>query len=922
MKRARNAEEEDDIKRTLSFYHSDGTTFEICGFGTDHYPKAVDGGFFNDHERASKAARGLTENHHAVYTTINPVDKALLGRANNRIRPGISRTQDKDVTRIKRLLVDCDPIRPSKISSTDGERLAAIELCEKIKAELSAAGWPEPLIGDSGNGGHLVYVVDLENVPENVDIIKRCLQSLTQKYDNEAVQIDQSVFNPARISKVYGTWARKGDDTPDRPHRLSRIISVPDEPKPVKIELLKALAATARSQSPKGEKPTGTTRGKLDLAAYLDKYEIPVKEVKEHQGATLHVLETCIFDETHTDGEASIVQGADGRLFYQCFHNSCKDKKWKDARQKISGDAKLKDFTNESENATQAQLLIQLAADATLFHGPDDGRFAEISQDEHREVWPIRSKGFRNWLIHRFYLAQGKPPGAQALTDALGVLEAKAGYDGEAHPVFVRVGEQGGNIYLDLCNDSWEVVEITRKGWRVVSDPSVKFRRTKSMLALPYPERGGSLEELRPFLNLPDNAALILVYGFLVQSLRPTGPYPILNLEGEHGTAKSNNARILRSLVDPSTAILKTVPRDERDLMIGANNSWLLAFDNLSGIPPWLSDALCRLATGGGFSTRKLYTNDEETIFDAMRPIILTGIDRIAYRHDLIDRSIIIVLPHIPDCNRRTEIDLRQEFETVRPRILGALCDAISAALANISTTKLDRKPRMADLAMWVTAAEPALPCKPGDFMEAYAGNRKEAVELALEADLVSSAIMQFMSSRIEWTGTAKALLDALEKIVEEKYRRDKDWPKKPNSLSRKLRRNASFLRANGLEIILATSGSWRRDITIRRIPKNIVETGETVETGSEQESTANDVRNGQINGNVDSENTVEKPLTDKSAQDKAFNDNVDVNDKKPTFSIDEFWAEDDRTLQLEAEIHARMKREADRRSRLHAKRR
>ncbi|MGD0397574.1 MAG: toprim domain-containing protein [Syntrophobacteraceae bacterium] len=543
----------------------------------------------------------------------------------------------------------------------------------------------------------------------------------------------------------------------------------------------------------------------------------------------------------------------------------------------------------QAEKGTQAQRLIQLAADATLFHTPEDGHYAIIPQNTHKEVWPTRSKGFKNWLVHRFYLDQGKPPGAQALQDALGVLEAHAQFDGEEHPVFVRVGEHGGNIYIDLCNNLWEVVEITASGWRLISGPPVRFRRSRGMLSLPHPVRGGNLEELKSFLNLPDDGGVFcLISGFLVQCFNPSGPYPILNLEGEQGTGKSHTAYIMRSLVDPSTAMLRTVPREERDLMIAANNSWLLAFDNLSGVPDWLSDALCRLSTGGGLSTRELYTDTEEIIFEARRPQILTGIDRISSRHDLIDRSIIITLPVIPDDKRREEKEIWLEFEAARPRILGALLDAVSCALRNISTTKLERLPRMADFAKWVTAAEPALPWESGGFMEAYAVNRKGAIILTLDADVVAVAVIILMDSVTEWSGTPTELLETLKGLVSDDTLKLRTWPKAANSLTRRLRRMATFLRTEGIEVSLPDSGSWHRDIAIRKHAESIADIVEIVEIRTGQESAINDPISDktEINDNiVDAQNTVEISLTGKRAPDKPFRDINGINDKNHTRS-------------------------------------
>ena len=225
----------------------------------------------------------------------------------------------------------------------------------------------------------------------------------------------------------------------------------------------------------------------------------------------------------------------------------------------------------------------------------------------HRETYPIRSRDTRLYLTRQFYDEHGKPPGAQALQDALGILEAKALFDGDEMPVHVRVAEQDGKIYVDLANDSWEAVEIDRDGWRVISDPPVRFRRPKGMKPLPHPTDGGSVDALRPFVNIKDERDWCLTKGWLVGAFRPTGPYPVLILQGEQGSAKTTLARVLRAVVDPSTAPVRTVPRGEHDLVIAANNSRLLALDNLSSLPPWLSDALCRLSTGGGFGTRTLY---------------------------------------------------------------------------------------------------------------------------------------------------------------------------------------------------------------------------------------------------------------------------------------------------------------------------
>src|SRR4029450_12571173 len=181
---------------------------------------------------------------------------------------------------------------------------------------------------------------------------------------------------------------------------------------------------------------------------------------------------------------------------------------------------------------------------------------------------------------------------------------------------------------------------------------------------------------------------------------------------------------VVRSLVDPNTAALRTTPRDERDLVIAATNGWIIALDNLSHLPVWLSDALCRLATGSGFATRELYTDADETIFAAQRSIILNGIQEVATRGDLLDRAITLYLPVIPEEERKDEKVFWEEFEQARPQIFGALLDIVSTTLQRLPTTTLSRKPRMADFALWACAAAEACGWTPQDFLDAYQGVR------------------------------------------------------------------------------------------------------------------------------------------------------------------------------------------------------
>jgi hypothetical protein len=437
----------------------------------------------------------------------------------------------------------------------------------------------------------------------------------------------------------------------------------------------------------------------------------------------------------------------------------------------VEGVLRQMEAQQAADSPSQATRLVTLATHmgVELFHTPEGDAYATIEVDGHKETWPLKVRGFRRWLARLFYEQEDKTPGAQAVQDALGVLEGQALYDGPERPVYTRLAAWNDLIYLDLANERWQAVEVSASGWQVVDTPPVKFRRAKGMLPLPVPVAGGSLATLRPFVNLASDEDWRLLVSWFIAALRPVGPYPVLVIYGEQGSAKSSLVRVLRALVDPNTAALRTTPRDERDLVIAATNGWLIALDNLSHLPDWLSDALCRLATGSGFATRELYSDSDEAIFAAQRPIVLNGIEEVATRGDLLDRAVTLYLPTIPEDKRQDEKDFWHTFEQTRPQILGALLDIVSAAVQRLPTTTLNCKPRMADFALWACAAAEACGWTAQDFLDAYQGVRDAVHELTLEASPVGLLVREFAQRPTPWEGTASELLVELETLVHAK---------------------------------------------------------------------------------------------------------------------------------------------------------
>lgn len=369
------------------------------------------------------------------------------------------------------------------------------------------------------------------------------------------------------------------------------------------------------------------------------------------------------------------------------------------------------DPAQSAPGKSQATRLVDLAlaAGVELWHSCMGDPYVTLPADGHREHFRLSTAAVRDWLARRHHAETRCAPGRQAIADALNVLSGMARFDGAEHATAVRVAGGREAVYVDLGNPTWDAIKVTPAGWHVVPDAPVRFVHSRGMLALPAPVRGGSIDELRALVRLTGEGDFRLLIGWVLGALRPAGPYPLLSLVGEQGSGKSTAARLVRRLIDPHVAELRAEPRTIDDIMIASSRSRVVALDNLSHLAPWLSDALGRVSTGGALTKRELYSNDDETIIEAVRPTIVTSIADIVTRGDLLDRAIAVTLPVLPEGDRLPEAELWRRYDNALPGILGALLDGVASALARERTTQIGTLPRMADWAVWVTGAEPAL---------------------------------------------------------------------------------------------------------------------------------------------------------------------------------------------------------------------
>jgi hypothetical protein len=446
--------------------------------------------------------------------------------------------------------------------------------------------------------------------------------------------------------------------------------------------------------------------------------------------------------------------------------------------------------------------LIRLALErASLFHSSERMPFADVVIDGHYVTWPLSDDEFSGWLLHQYFIERKKAPSVTALKAAIRTLSAHARFKGERHAVYQRVAEIDGTIFLDLGDEQGRAVEINQDGWQVVERSRVRFRRCPGMAAMPLPQRGGKIDDLHRFINL-SATDFILYVTVILDAFRPGRPHPVLYLSGEEGSGKSAAAKIARELTDPSDAPLRTLPGTVRDLFVAVYNAQTVALDNVSRISPAISDALCQISSGSGFSTRKLYSDSGEFRVAGSRFIVMNGIANAITRPDLADRTVSLPTSPIRPEQRRSDVAFWNQFEGARSRILGALLDALVHGLRELPYVELSQKPRMADLALWGCAVEGAF-AEAGDFMRAFTARAAEAVEVVVEEDCVATAVSALMIERDCWTGTAAQLLIELTNCdrTEAGVSGQKDWPKDPTRMSQRLRRQTATLRKAGIEV-------------------------------------------------------------------------------------------------------------------------
>lgn len=470
----------------------------------------------------------------------------------------------------------------------------------------------------------------------------------------------------------------------------------------------------------------------------------------------------------------------------------------------IGGDSTTDDDIEEEQSPrkTQAEVLLDLVEEngAILFHDTANDLYAAVLVDGHREIMSIDSNDFSAWLTRLYYNHCKKPIRKDNLTQALAVISAKAKFDCE-EPIMLwnRVAKSENAFWYDFTNPNWQAAKITADRWTIEENTPILFNRYRHQSAQAQPSNKGDLRKILKYINIKENHTLFLCW--LVSCFVPDIPHAMPIFFGEKGAAKSTTCSLLKQLIDPSVLDTLTIQNNMRSLTVNLQQHWFLPFDNVSHINGEISDTLCRAITGGGIQQRKLHTNAEDYIFTFKRCLALNGINNVATRSDLLDRSILIELERIPEEERRELCEVQEAFKADLPYILGGIFDVLSAAMKRFPDVKLKKLPRMADFARWGYAIAEALGADGEIFIKEYTSNQQQQNIEILNSDVVAVLMMSFMDNKQEWEGLVSELFISLSDHAPTlgMTAKTKGFPARPNSLSRALNGLRSNLQSVGI---------------------------------------------------------------------------------------------------------------------------
>ncbi len=483
---------------------------------------------------------------------------------------------------------------------------------------------------------------------------------------------------------------------------------------------------------------------------------------------------------------------------------------------KVKKSGRTKGNGNGATYSQASALIGYVASDSVeLFHDDRQDPYARVKVDGKSIIMLIQGRQFRRWITGQFFDDTGTAPGSDAINGALNVVEAKACRKGKEYKLHNRIASYEGAFWYDLGNGI--AVKIDGNGWEIIRNPPILFKSYKHQKShstaqiAPFQDcskckmhhcKGGHVKRILDFVNLNDEKDRLLFVVYLISCFIPNIPHPIPVLHGDKGSSKSTVFKFLKELIDPSVLRILTFPKDNTEMVQKLDHHHFAPFDNVTTLSEWQSDALCRACTGEGFSKREFYTNDEDVLFDYQRCIGLNGVNIVASKADLLDRSILLKLDRIPKDRRKTEDLLWKSFDEVKGEILAGIFTVLARAIAIKPTIHLEELPRMADFMEWGCAISEVLDDGWKAFYDAYSANIQSQNKEAIEASPVGELIIKFMEDKPSWEGRAAELLAGLEELADllRINTKARSFPKAANTLTRRINEIKTNLLEEGLQ--------------------------------------------------------------------------------------------------------------------------
>lgn len=732
----------------------------------------------------------------------------------------MGRAGDTDVRKKTHIFIDLD-LRTAQPDITDGEiKEVGYSLPEVLSKHEFFSKWR--YIDFSGNGIHIHFFGDPVEI-QSIEHWSQGMQHLVSAFEKHTgMKADGTCINAARLCRLPGSWNNK-----EGRHVCTEILLTQPE---ARVDL--SLIEKAGAQLTHYAQGSGAAEEEKKWEKGLEGVG---KGERNDTAASVAGRLLCDIDE-----ELWETSGWGGLKEWNARNTPpLPEKELRDVFDSIVKREREERVKEEEEGSgkkrrSQADRLVEyvIGSETILFHDEFREPYARLLVNGHRETYRLKSKNFKRWSSHLFWGQEQKTPNPNAISSALMTLEGMAAFDGKQIALHNRIANHDGALWYDLTNEQWEAVRITEEGWEIVKESPILFQRFSHQAPQAYPVQGGDVRSLLRFVRLAKKEQEILLIVSMVASFLPGFPHPVFILYGDQGAAKTTLSKVLRRIIDPSQIKSLSLPNTIQELAQLLSHHHSAFFDNLSGLPEWASDALCRAVTGDGFTKRELYSDDDDVIYKFQRIVALNGINIAASKPDLLDRSILFKLERIPKAERKAEQAFWAEFDAALPGILGGVLDTLSKAMRLRPGINLPEAPRMADFAFWSCAIAEAIGYSQQEFLDAYYANINEQHEEAIHENPVATVISLLMEESPHWEGSPTELLQKMETIAAEQKigTGTKVWPKAPQALTRRLNEAKTNLAEVGIQIETAKGPGGRRIIAIGKVERNSATTATEID--------------------------------------------------------------------------------------------